>query len=84
MVPIYKGCDRSAVAYYRPISVNSVVSKQLEHVLAGYLRQGGDKDDWLCEGQHGFRPRYFCESQVITVCQDIADFCMRKSVYMRL
>jgi hypothetical protein len=27
----------------------------------------------LYEGQHGFRPRYSCESQVITACQDIAD-----------
>ena len=32
-----------------------------------------DKNDWLYEGQHGFRPGYSCESQVITVCQDIAD-----------
>ena len=24
-------------------------------------------------GQHGFRPGYSCESQVITVCQDTAD-----------
>jgi len=29
--------------------------------------------DWLYEGQHGFRPRYSCESQIITVCQDISD-----------
>jgi len=29
-------------------------------------------NDWLCEGQRGFRPRYSCESQVIMVCQDIA------------
>jgi len=28
---------------------------------------------WLHEGQHGFRPGYSCESQVVTVCQDIAD-----------
>ena len=28
---------------------------------------------WLYEGQHGFRPGYSCESQVVTVCQDIAD-----------
>jgi hypothetical protein len=31
------------------------------------------KNDWLFDGQHGFRPGYFCESQVITVYQDIAD-----------
>jgi len=24
-------------------------------------------------GQHGFRPGYSCESQIITVCQDISD-----------
>ena len=29
-------------------------------------------NDWLYEGQHGFRPGYSCESQVITVYQDIA------------
>ena len=28
---------------------------------------------WLYEGQHGFRPGYSCESQMVTVCQDIAD-----------
>ena len=32
-----------------------------------------DKNDWLYEGQHGFRQGYSCESQVITVCQNIAD-----------
>jgi len=32
-----------------------------------------DKNDWLYEGQHEFRPGYSCESQVITVCQDVAD-----------
>ena len=29
--------------------------------------------NWLYEGQHGFRPGFSCESQTITVCQDIAD-----------
>jgi len=32
-----------------------------------------DKNDWLYEGQHEFRPGYSCENQVITVCQDTAD-----------
>jgi hypothetical protein len=45
----------------------------MEHIIASYLRQVWDKNDWLYEGQHGFRPGYSCESQVITVCQDIAD-----------
>ena len=45
----------------------------MEHVMASYLRQVWDKKYWLYEGQHGFRPGYSCESQVITVCQDFAD-----------
>jgi len=73
VIPIHKGCDRSLVTNYNPVSLTSVVCKQMEHVIASYLRQVWDKNDWLYEGQHGFRPRYSCESQVITVCQDIAD-----------
>jgi len=65
VVLIYKGGDRSAI--YRPISFTSVVCKQLEHVIAGYLRQVWDKNGWLYKGEHGFRPEYSCESHVITV-----------------
>jgi hypothetical protein len=28
---------------------------------------------WLYEGQHGIRPRYSCESQIVRVCCDIVD-----------
>ena len=62
-----------AVTNYRSISLTSVVCKQLEHVIAGYLREIWDKNGWLYEGQHGFRQGYSCESQVITVCQNIAN-----------
>jgi len=41
-------------------------------LLARHLRQVWNKNVWLCERQHGFRPGYSCESQVITVCQDTA------------
>ena len=72
VIPIHKGGDWSLVMNYRVVSLTSVVWKQMEHVIASYLRQVWDKNDWLYEGQHGFRPEYSCESQVITVCQDIA------------
>jgi len=45
----------------------------MDHVIAGYLRQAWEMSGWLYEGQHGFRAGYSCESQVVTVCQDIAD-----------
>ena len=73
VVPIYKGGDRSVFGNYRPVSLTSVVGKQLEHVIAGYLRQVWETNGWLYEGQHGFRPGYSRESQVVKVGQDIAD-----------
>jgi len=39
------------------------------HVIASYLRQVWDKNDWLYEGQHGFRPGYSGKCRIITVCQ---------------
>jgi len=45
----------------------------MEPVIAGYLRQVWEMSGWLYEGRHGFRPGYLWESQVVTVCQYIAD-----------
>jgi hypothetical protein len=45
----------------------------MEHVIVSYVRQVWDTNDWFYESQHGFRPGYWYENQVITVCQDIAD-----------
>jgi len=50
-----------------------VVCRQIENVIAGYLRQVWDTNKWLYEGECGFRPGYSCEKQIVTVCQDIAD-----------
>ena len=72
VVPVHKGGDQSLVMNYRPVSLTSVVCKQMEHVIASYLRQVWNKNDRLYKGQHVFRPGYSCKSQVITVCQDIA------------
>ena len=73
VIPMYKGGDRSVVGNYRPVSLTSMVCKQLHHVRAGYLRQVWEMSGWLYEGQHGFRTGYSCDSQVVTACQDIAD-----------
>jgi len=73
VIPIHKRDDWSLVTNYRPVSITSVVWKQMEHIKASYLRQVWDKNDWLYEGQHGFKPGYSCESQLIAVRHDIAD-----------
>jgi len=73
VVPIHKGGDRSSAKNYRPVILTSVVCKSMEHVITGYIRQVWDDRDWFYEGQHVFRTGYSCESQIITVFQDISD-----------
>ena len=66
VVPTHKGADRSVVTNYRSVSLTSAVCKQMERVIAGYIRQVWEYRDWLYEG-HGFRPGYSCESQTISL-----------------
>jgi hypothetical protein len=73
VVSVHKRGYRSLVTNYRPVSSISVDCKHMEYLIASYLRQVWDKNDWLYKGQHGFRPGYSCESQVITDCQNTAD-----------
>jgi len=72
-VSIHKGGNRSSAKNYMPISLTSVVCKSMEHVIAECLQQMWEDSDWLYEGQHGFRKGFSCESQIITVCQDISN-----------
>jgi hypothetical protein len=73
VIPIYKESDHLVVRNYWLVSLTSVVCKQMVHVIAGYIRQVWENSDWLYKGQHGFRLGYSCQSQIITVCQDISD-----------
>jgi hypothetical protein len=60
--------DRSLVSNYRPVSLTSVVSKQMAHVIALYLGEIWDK-----KGKRKSWPQFSRESQVVTVCQNTAD-----------
>ena len=65
--------EKKISSLYRLVSLTSVVCKQMEHIIAGYLREVSEMSGWLNKGQHDFRPGYSCESQLVMVCQDIAD-----------
>ena len=54
VVSIYKAGDRSAVSNYTHIILNSVDCKQLEQVIAWYLRRVWVNNQYLYEGQHEF------------------------------
>jgi len=53
VVPVYKSGDPSLVTNYRPVSLTSIVCKQMEHIIASYLRQVWDKNDCCMRANMG-------------------------------
>jgi len=45
--PIHKGGNCLVVKNYRPVSLTSVVCKQMEHVIAGYIQVWLYETKWL-------------------------------------
>ena len=71
IAPILQKRDRVA-ANYRPISLTSVCSKVLEHILHSQIMKHLDTHQILTDQQQGFRKRRLFESQLILSVQDLA------------
>ena len=69
--PIYKKGDRTLPLNYRPVSLTSVCSKVMEHIVHSTVMNHLDHHDILCPEQHGFRKGHSCESQLISTIQDL-------------
>ena len=72
IAPVFKKGDRSVAANYRPISLTSVCSKVLEHIIHSQIMKHLDTHQILTDQQHGFRKKRSCESQLILTVQDLA------------
>ena len=64
--------DRSDASNYRPISITSMCSKVVEHILHSQIIKHMEAHDMLTDQQHGFRKRRSCKSQLIITVQDSA------------
>ena len=73
IVPVFKKGDRSNPGNYRPVSLTSVCSKLLEHVIYSHIFLHLKKYNILCEEQHGFQQNRSCETQLIGTVNDIAE-----------
>ena len=69
---IFKKGDKSQPADYRPVSLISVCSIVLEHVMHSHLMNFFEDNQILCDQQQGFRKHRSCESQLLTTVQDLA------------
>ena len=70
--------NRGMVENYRPISLTSVTSKILEHIVHSSIMDHLDKHSSLYPFQHGFRQKRSCENQLVTTVRDFADCLNRK------
>jgi hypothetical protein len=69
VVPIHKKGDKSEPGNYRPVSLTSICSKLLEHIVLSSLNtQIGAK---IHQNQHGFRKGLSCTTQLVTTLNNI-------------
>lgn len=69
VVPIPKKNDPHDVTNYRPVSLLSIVSKVLEHVI--FANVSNFVKSYLYDLQHGFRPNRSCVTQLLCVLHDL-------------
>ena len=68
VTPIFKKGDRQSAGNYRPVSLTSVLSKCLEHIVCHQMHKHFDRFNVLTNRNHGFRKGFSCETQLtITV-----------------
>jgi len=73
-----KKSERSNPANYRPISLNCILCKTLEHIVTSAIIKHLSKLNIFYELQHGFREKRSCESQLLMLVDDLF-----KSVYKK-
>ena len=70
--PIFKKGDKSTAANYRPISLTCILCKVMEHIIASNLVRHIDSNGLMYDLQHGFRERRSCETQLVSLIEDLA------------
>ena len=71
VTPLFKKGDRSQPNNYRPISLTSIISKIFEHILSSNIMKHLETNNILHHCQHGFRHNRSCETQLISLIQDL-------------
>ncbi len=69
--PIFKKGNKSDPANYRGVSLTSVVSKVLEHIVHLHIMDHLEVNDILVDNQHGFRAKHSTVTQLILTINDL-------------
>ena len=77
---IYKKGSRAEAANYRPITLTSVASKLLEHIIHSHVMKHLEKHNILTDSQHGFRAKRSTETQLIQTIHYISKSLDKKEI----
>ena len=69
--PLFKKGDTSLASNYRPISLTSILCKVLEHIVTTNVVSHMDQCNLLYDLQHGFRSKRSCETQLVTLIEEL-------------
>ena len=68
---IFKKGEKFKASSYRPVSLTSLCCKIQEHVITSNILKHLESYDILTDCQHGFRARRSCETQLLTLAQEL-------------
>ena len=71
VTPVYKKGDKHNPSNYRPISLTSICCKIMEHILYHTIMKHLETNNILSDFQYGFRPAHSCETQLISLVEEI-------------
>ena len=81
IIPIFKKGSRTQTCNYRPVSLTSICSKILEHIVYSCIFSHLTNYNILAEEQHGFQAGKSCETQLITTIDDLVN-CLNDNAQM--
>ena len=73
ITPLFKKGAKSDPKNYRPVSLTSIPCKLLEHIIKSALYTHLDNHQIITDRQHGFRKKYSCTSQLLTLVHSLAE-----------
>ena len=72
VTPLFKKGEHYKAENYQPVSLTSICSKLMEHVIASQLMGHLNLNNILYSLQHGFRDKRLCETQLLALVQELA------------
>ena len=79
ITPIFKKGERFKAANYRPVSLTCICCKLLEHIIFSQIMDHYDKHSILTDCQHGFRSKHSCETQLLSLTQQLHEWLEEKT-----